>query len=84
MNLSQSLNIEVNPEHQYSSCERGLSEYINRLLRRYFPNKMNFSKVDAYEHVADVAELNASPRKVQDLKRHKACSPYVFWRIYAP
>ena len=77
MNLSQSLNIEVNPEHQYSSCERGLSEYINRLLRRYFPNKMNFSKVD-------VAELNASPRKVQDLKRHKACSPYVFWRIYAP
>ena len=45
---------------------------------------MNFSKVDAYELVADVAELNASPRKVQDLKSHNACSPYVFWRIYAP
>lgn len=35
--------------HPYRSCERGTNENHNRMIRRFFPKKTDFSKVDAKE-----------------------------------
>lgn len=47
----------------YRSCERGLNENINGLIRQYFPKKCNFSKLTD-EQVRNVEYLlNSRPKK---------------------
>lgn len=48
----------------YRSCERGLNENTNGLIRQYFPKKTDFAKLSSRE-VRDVEhKLNSRPRKL--------------------
>jgi len=61
--ISEKLNTEFFFAHPYSSWERGLSEYTNKLVRQYILKKVNF---DEYSN-AQIAEyqyrINKRPRK---------------------
>ncbi len=49
--------------HPYSSWERGLSEYSNRLVRQYIPKKTNFDEINKH-YISEIqAKLNRRPRK---------------------
>ena len=49
--------------HPYSSWERGLSEYSNKLIRQYIPKKTNFDIFDE-EFIKQVQyKINRRPRK---------------------
>ncbi len=47
----------------YKSCDRGLSEHNNRLIRRFLPTKTDFAHIsdDTITHIQDL--LNNRPRK---------------------
>lgn len=50
--------------HPYSAFERGTNEIHNRLLRRFFPKGIDFSKV-ADEQVAKAVDwMNNYPRRI--------------------
>jgi len=54
--------------HPYSSWERGLNEYTNRLIRQYIPKKTNFKDVNN-QHIRDIImKLNSRPRKKLNFK----------------
>ena len=49
--------------HPYSSWERGLNEYTNRLIRQYIPKKTDFKDVN-HLYVNEITmKLNRRPRK---------------------
>jgi len=49
--------------HPYSSWERGLNEYTNRLIRQYIPKKTNFNTIDHFYINEITMRLNRRPRK---------------------
>jgi IS30 family transposase len=49
--------------HPYSSWERGLNEYTNRLIRQYIPKKTNFNGVNRLDINEITMKLNRRPRK---------------------
>ena len=49
--------------HPYSSWERGLNEYTNRLIRQYIPKKTDFKKVNDNQIRDITMKLNRRPRK---------------------
>lgn len=49
--------------HPYSSCERGLNENTNGLLRQYFPKKTEFAKLTDGQIQKVEDKLNNRPRK---------------------
>lgn len=62
--IAQKLNAEFYFAHPYSSWERGLSEYSNKLIRQYVPKKSSFNEfsIDYLNHVN--IKLNNRPRKI--------------------
>ena len=49
--------------HPYSSWERGLNEYTNRLIRQYIPKKTNFKDINS-QYICEITmKLNRRPRK---------------------
>jgi len=49
--------------HPYSSWERGLNEYTNRLIRQYIPKKTDFKNINNL-HINEITmKLNRRPRK---------------------
>ena len=49
--------------HPYSSWERGLNEYTNKLIRQYIPKKTSFDNIN-YLFINDInLKLNMRPRK---------------------
>jgi len=61
--IAQKLETEFYFAHPYSSWERGLSEYSNRLIRQYIPKKTDFKNVNC-QYVSEIqAKLNRRPRK---------------------
>ena len=44
--------------------QRGQNENFNRILRRYFPKKTDFSKLDARTVQAAIRKINNTPRKL--------------------
>ena len=49
--------------HPYSSWERGLSEYTNKLIRQYVPKKSNFDNFDN-QYLSDIHhKINRRPRE---------------------
>jgi len=50
--------------HPYRSCERGLNENTNGLLRQYWPKCTDFKKVKQRDVVKIVTKLNQRPRKI--------------------
>ncbi len=49
--------------HPYSSWERGLNEYTNKLVRQYIPKKSSFDMI-SQQFINDInLKLNMRPRK---------------------
>jgi len=49
--------------HPYSSWERGLNEYTNRLIRQYIPKKTDFKNINT-QYIREInIKLNRRPRK---------------------
>ena len=62
--VAKKLSAEFYFAHPYSSWERGLSEYSNKLIRQYVPKKSNFDEF-SYEYLNGVnTKLNNRPRKL--------------------
>lgn len=62
-NIAEKLKANVYFAHPYSSWERGLNEYTNRLLRQYFPKGMNLHRAKESELQRALCEINSRPRK---------------------
>jgi IS30 family transposase len=61
--IAQKLFADFYFAHPYSSWERGLSEYSNKLIRQYIPKKSNFDNFDE-EFIKQVQyKINRRPRK---------------------
>ena len=54
--------------HPYRSCERGLNENTNGLIRQYFPKGMDFRNVNRKELKGTMKKLNSRPRKTLGYK----------------
>lgn len=61
--ITAELKITVYCARPYRSCDRGLNEYMNRELRRYFPKGTDFSTVSQEELDLVVEKLNNRPRR---------------------
>ena len=61
--ISKKLRSEIYFAHPYTSYERGLNEYTNRLLRQYFPKGMDLRKATERELKFALNEINSRPRK---------------------
>ena len=63
INISESLGCDIYFARRYRSCDRGLNEHTNGLIRRFYPKKTNFATVTD-EQIAYVQDLlNNRPRK---------------------
>lgn len=61
--MSKKLDADFYFAHPYSSWERGLSEYSNKLIRQYIPKQTNFDIFDD-QYVKQVQyKINRRPRK---------------------
>lgn len=55
--------------HPYSSWERGLNEYSNKLIRQYIPKKSDFDYIEN-NHILRITDLlNNRPRKLLDFRK---------------
>jgi IS30 family transposase len=61
--ISNKLNADFFFAHPYSSWERGLNEYTNKLIRQYIPKKTNFDNYNNVEIRNIQYKLNKRPRK---------------------
>lgn len=61
--ITEALEIDVYCARPYHSWERGLNEWCNRELRRFFPKGTDFSKVTQREIDIAVDWLNNCPRR---------------------
>jgi len=52
----------------YSSWQRGLNEYTNKLYRQYLPKKSNLNDYDIQYFVDITNKLNTRPRKLLGFK----------------
>ena len=63
LNITKQLGCDIYFARPYRSCDRGLNEHTNGLIRRFFPKKTDFSKIN-YENIMLVQNLlNDRPRK---------------------
>lgn len=69
--IAKKLECGVYFAHPYSSWERGLNEYTNKLLRQYFPKKTALNNVTQQEILEAVEKLNNRPRKKLNYKTPK-------------
>jgi IS30 family transposase len=61
--IAKELNMTVYCARPYKSCDRGLNEWYNRELRRFFPKGTDFSRVTQPDIDAAVDWLNNCPRR---------------------
>ena len=62
--IAQKLNAQFYFAHPYSSWERCLSEYSNKLIRQYIPKKSSFNEFST-DYLNEVnIKLNNRPRKI--------------------
>ena len=61
--IADKLDSEFYFAHPYSSWERGLNEYTNRLIRQYIPKKSDFNDVNDKQIRYITMKLNSRPRK---------------------
>ena len=47
----------------YASYERGLNEYINKLIRQFYPKKMQLNNIKQKQNLEIMDLLNKRPRK---------------------
>jgi len=61
--ITKALKIDIYCARPYKSCDRGLNEWMNRELRRFFPKGTDFSQVTQKEIDSAVDWLNNCPRR---------------------
>jgi IS30 family transposase len=61
--ISQLLGVDFYFADPYKSCQRGLNENFNRLIRQYIPKKTDFKNIDNQYIKYIEAKLNNRPRK---------------------
>ena len=61
--ITDKLDTEFYFAHPYSSWERGLNEYTNRLIRQYIPKETDFNDVNDQHIRMIIMKLNSRPRK---------------------
>ena len=61
--IAEKLQAEFYFAHPYSSWERGLNEYTNKLIRQYIPKKTDFDDVNGNQIRDITMKLNSRPRK---------------------
>ena len=66
--ISKALETEFYFAHPYRSCERGLNEHTNGLIREYIPKGTYFSDIDDRFIVEIQNHLNNRPRKALEYK----------------
>ena len=69
--IAEKLDCNVYFCHPYSSWERGLNEYTNKLLRQYFPKGICLDNVSRSSIYNAVNKLNNRPRKKLGFKTPK-------------
>jgi transposase, IS30 family len=69
--ITEQLKITVYCARPYRSCDRGLNEWYNRELRRFFPKGTDFSKKTQSDIDAAVEWLNNCPRRSLDYRTPK-------------
>lgn len=62
-NIASKLQADFFFAHPYSSWERGLNEYINKLIRQYIPKKQSLNNFDQHYLNEITFKLNNRPRK---------------------
>ncbi len=77
--IADKLDLNFYFAHPYSSWERGLSEYTNKLIRQYVPKKSIFENY-THEYIADVQrKINRRPRENLDFDDPKS----IFYNLVA-
>jgi len=71
--ITKQLQIDVYCARPYRSCDRGLNEWYNRELRRFFPKGTDFSKITQKEVDIAVDWLNNCPRKSLSYRTPREC-----------
>lgn len=66
--VAQKLNAQYYFADPYSSWQRGLNEYTNKLYRQYLPKKSNFDNYEIQYFVDITNKLNNRPRKLLGYK----------------
>ncbi len=69
--ISKKLGTKVYFTHPYSSWEKGLIEYTNKLIRQYIPKKSNFNNYNDLEIMAIQKKINARPREKLNFENPK-------------
>ena len=69
--IEKKLGIQIYFAHPYCSCERGLSEHTNGLVRQYIPKETDFKDVTNQEIKKYQYRINNRPRKVLMFKKPK-------------
>lgn len=62
--IAKALNIDFYFARPYKSCDRGLNENTNGLIRQYFPKKTDFTKLYPEQLKGVELALNSRPRKL--------------------
>ncbi len=60
---AKQLKTEVFFCNAYTSHERGLYEYINKLIRQFYPKQMDLNNIKQSQNLKIMALLNKRPRK---------------------
>ena len=75
--IAKALDTKIYFAHPYSSWEKGLIEYSNKLIRQYIPKKSNFNDFSNQDISMIQKKINARPRKNLNF-----CRPFeVFYNL---
>ncbi|WP_455004352.1 IS30 family transposase [Capnocytophaga gingivalis] len=69
--VGKKLDLQFFFAYPYCSCERGLSEHTNGLVRRYIPKETDFKDVSEQDIKIYQYKINDRPRKVLSFKKNK-------------
>ncbi|MGI6521183.1 MAG: IS30 family transposase [Fermentimonas sp.] len=61
--IAEALDIDFYFADPYSSWQRGLNEYTNKLVRQYIPKKTNFNQVNGEQIKQIQYKINRRPRE---------------------
>jgi len=67
--ISKKLNTKFYFANPYSSWQRGLNEYSNKLIRQYIPKKSNFDDYNTMDILRINDKLNNRPRKLLNYEK---------------
>ncbi|KAA6337023.1 hypothetical protein EZS27_014861 [termite gut metagenome] len=71
--IAQKLEANYYFAHPYSSWERGLNEYTNKLIRQYIPKKEAFTNYTDEQILTIQHKLNRRPRKLLNFEEPFSC-----------